>query len=999
MVGLLSALFRALAPLWEMSLTAAYAAAVVALLRLVLKKRAPRQVLCLLWLVVFARLLVPVSFESPLSVLPRAQQELPAQTLSDGPGLDAQGPPLQGEGLSEEPVWTQAPGGTSGIPAGDSVQGTVPPPVPVTEHTERAPARRGFPWQAVLAGAWLAGALIMGGYGLASCVWLRRRLFDAIRAEDGAWEHPTVSSPFIFGMLRPKIYLPMGLSGLPRQFILCHERAHLRRLDHIVKPVCWAALAIHWFNPAVWLSFVLMSRDVEAACDEAVLREMGSEVKADYSATLLSLATKGRTPVPCSLAFDEGDARGRIRNVLGYRRPAVWMVAVSVLASALAAICLLTDPVAAKAPEDPAPSASQEPQAPEVSEPPVPEAYDVPAVPAAQPPVLADWAVEVLSGQRQFYDVGAGAWKDIDPLNAAYGFPDSFYDIEPKLAVLDLDGDGADEVVIAPTYGGYGDGEEIDYLYDLGSLILWEDGGQVYGHAPGYHALGELKADGTFYRSGSVGEEVGRARITPQGIETQPVTWCELRSEAGDGAAWDYHVDGDVSSKEAYEDALRRQQRKPGASWYRWFEDTGLLPITVGADQSAYVPRSLGAGQRFLYRQASTLYSMLFGESTAQISLRGGSDRIDWQDSVEVDGSTYVRATGRFARWVDLEATVLSLFTEAFWDACNRWEGRRLFIEVEGSTYFLPVSRLAGDSFCGILSHSEPAEQADGSIAFTLTGRYNTPRAGEDEQQWSVRSVESYDYMVEYPVHMVETQDGWRFSEFHSFWTDGLGYTEGHILWQTEPWAAVNGVMDEAVLRRAGTQVLLDWQGSVYPLDEEVDVRNFQRAYASDVDADGQTEFVLIYSPGALNEPRVVVYERSDHGLVRHAIESAALLDDLDQNTAVMRSGDGSVTLTCRSALGEGDSVVLSEEAFAGYEELREGGLRGRIEEFPYVGLSSEQPLSSPFCFLGFIRLGNGDQAGPYVASMSYFLRYDGDGFQADHLEIVPYEEFAVPMV
>ncbi len=238
-------------------------------------------------------------------------------------------------------------------------------------------------------GVW-RGALAMGGWGLASYLRLRRRLFDAIRAPDGAWEHPSVGSPFILGVFRPRIYLPAGLRGQPRQFILCHERAHLRRLDHLVKPLCWLALALHWFNPAVWLAFVLMGRDMEAACDEAVIRTLGPAVKADYSATLLSLATGGRIPAPCPLAFDEGDAKGRIHNVLRYQRPTLWIVVVSVVMALMAAVCLLTDPVSAKSPdpEDDQPPAAGA-QSPEPSPLPTPSPAPQPTpAPEAKFPVM-----------------------------------------------------------------------------------------------------------------------------------------------------------------------------------------------------------------------------------------------------------------------------------------------------------------------------------------------------------------------------------------------------------------------------------------------------------------------------------------------------------------------------------------------------------------------------------------------------------------------------------
>ena len=204
---------------------------------------------------------------------------------------------------------------------------------------------------------WLAGLAAMLGYALFSYLRLKLKLFDAIRTKFNAWEHPYVRSPFILGMLCPRIYIPVGVTGDTRRFILCHERMHLERGDHIVKPLCWLVLAVHWFNPAAWLAFQLLSRDIESACDEAVLRRLGERAKTGYSSTLLSLATAGRFPAPSPLAFDEGDAKSRIKNVLRYHRYTLWMVSVGVIAVALAAVCLLTSPVRANQSENTAPTA------------------------------------------------------------------------------------------------------------------------------------------------------------------------------------------------------------------------------------------------------------------------------------------------------------------------------------------------------------------------------------------------------------------------------------------------------------------------------------------------------------------------------------------------------------------------------------------------------------------------------------------------------------------
>lgn len=565
MLDFLNTLFRSLSPLWEMSLTGAYAAAILIVLRLVLKKRAPRQVLCLLWLVVFARLLIPVSLESPLSIVPEAR---PVQAQVH-PGGETVGQFPENPATPTAPVQNPAQGQNPGIAANPAISNpnpgepTLTPPEGVHPDVPRPETPAPFPWQAVLAGVWLAGAITMAGCGLISYLRLRRRLFDAIRAPDGAWEHPAVDSPFILGMIRPRIYLPAGLVGQPRQFILCHERAHLRRLDHIVKPVCWAALALHWFNPLVWAAYLLMSRDIEAACDEAVIRRLGSQVKADYSTTLLALATGRRLPAPSPLAFDEGDAKGRIKNVLGYRRPALWVIVVSAVMAVMAAVCLLTDPVAARNPEvdpdaDPGPTASQPPEA---------NLADA---------LLDPWMKEVLDGERQFisayfqHSEGDGRPYGIHDLRTFYYGDDQYPDavVEAgRLAVIDLDRDGINEMVIWP------EGED-EYLYSVvGYVILRRQGDEIYGYNPGYRTFGSVKSDGTFsWSNGASWNGCATLTFGPDQIILHETTYHRPGESETDQL---YFVDGRRATKEEHSAAQGWQNLKPSLAWYTY--DSGQL--------------------------------------------------------------------------------------------------------------------------------------------------------------------------------------------------------------------------------------------------------------------------------------------------------------------------------------------------------------------------------------------------------------------------------------
>lgn len=604
MLDFLSALFQSLAPLWEMSVTAAYAAAIVIVLRLLLKRRAPKQVLCLLWLVVFARLLIPVSLESPLSIVPGAQQVQFAQELPSK--LAGGGQTHSTQNQNHNPIQNQTPEQTGGQAGGVTVNpvshgnsGSVPTltlPEGAAPSAPQPEAPAPSLWQAVLAGVWLAGAAALALYALFSYFRLRRCLFDAIRARDGAWEHPAVNSPFILGVLRPRIYLPAGLSGQPRQFILCHERAHLRRLDHIVKPVCWIALALHWFNPMVWAAYILMSRDIEAACDEAVIRRLGPKVKADYSATLLALATNGRVPAPCPLAFDEGNAKGRIKNVLRYRRPALWIVVVSVIAAVLAAVCLLTDPVAAKEP-DADPSAD-------------------PSASASQPPAnLADtlldpWMKEVLDGERDFriYDSDRNIGELADVL--FNGYPPENLGLTFKLALLDLNRDGGNELVIFPQ-GSYDD----TLIYQIGYLILQRVGDTVQGYNPSWRSIGDLKADGTFdWSSSAFNWGTGSARFDDGMLEVAQITWCDNPNEDDDN----YFVDGLKATREEFFAAYDFQAAKLEPNWYTYAD--GVL--SPWHPDNAEVVSQTDAGEAKLWLDDAEIPWLEWNGATAQMIRR-----------------------------------------------------------------------------------------------------------------------------------------------------------------------------------------------------------------------------------------------------------------------------------------------------------------------------------------------------------------------------------------
>lgn len=491
MLSLLSHLFSALAPLWEMSLTGAYVAVVVLLLRLALRNRAPRQAVCLLWLIVFARLLLPISLESPFSAVPQALTDVPAsQTM----GLDDATSQGQPAGTGEDT--TVPPESVSNAPSGGPITQPVNPGTAIQNpgQTVQTPNQTAasFPWQALVSGVWLAGVLAMAGYALISYLLLRRRLFDAVRASDGAWEHPGLSTPFLLGVVRPRIYLPAHLPSKARFFVLAHERTHLRRLDHIIKPVCWLALSLHWFNPAAWLAFFLLSRDLEVACDQSVVRRLGSQVKADYSAALLSVAAPRRFPTPCPLAFGGNNAKERIQSVLNYKKPTLWILVVVVIAVISAAVCLLTDPMA----EQPGPDAT--------------DSASPSASPSLEPATTLPPGAELLfenqsDGLALYRQSRTPFTTYLVAGDSVQELPYSVGNTVTDLRLADLDGDGAEELAITSlSVAAAG--------YQGNLLVLEQVDGQWDGN--GMHRLAEFSSLNDLLDDAAFTHELGNPNVT-----------------------------------------------------------------------------------------------------------------------------------------------------------------------------------------------------------------------------------------------------------------------------------------------------------------------------------------------------------------------------------------------------------------------------------------------------------------------------------------------------
>ncbi|HWQ77880.1 MAG TPA: M56 family metallopeptidase [Anaerovoracaceae bacterium] len=304
----------------NMSMTASYVIAAIMLARLFLKK-APKAFSYALWAAAGFRLVFPFSFESVFSLIPFKAQ--PASNIVS----NYTGEPIRHIIIS--PDW--APPAETGTISNAML--LTPAEVPT------------YFWFRLAGEIWLIGIMAMLIYSIASVILLKRRLREAAPAGGRVLEADNLKTPFVLGLFRPKIYIPSGLSREEKNYVILHEQTHIKRLDHIIKPAAFLILCVHWFNPVVWLAFLQMSADMEMSCDERVLKEMGSDIKKAYSTSLLSLAA-GRSLINGGpLAFGEGNIKGRIRNVLNYRKPTFWILIAAVIAVIAIGTGLLANPI------------------------------------------------------------------------------------------------------------------------------------------------------------------------------------------------------------------------------------------------------------------------------------------------------------------------------------------------------------------------------------------------------------------------------------------------------------------------------------------------------------------------------------------------------------------------------------------------------------------------------------------------------------------------------
>lgn len=352
--------------LLNMSLTAGVLVVAVVLLRLAFFK-APRWIHCLLWALVAVRLLCPFVIESDFSLMPSAAT-VPVSTLestpeppttqpivSDTPApsnpvvdIPVIDPPVVDTPVIDTPV-VETP--VIDTPAVDAPIVNTPVEKPSSNVTVSTPAPKADtnPWQTVLSVAswlWLAGMLAMAIYAAVTTFRLRRQVVEAAHLRDNLWQCDHLRSPFILGAFHPRIYLPSDLDGIAQDSVVAHEQAHLHRHDHWWKPLGFLLLTVYWFNPLMWVAYILLCRDIEAACDERVVRNMNADSRRSYSEALLLCSAPRRLVSACPLAFGETSVKSRIKSVLSYKKPTIWIIVAALLVSTVAGVCLLTDPKA-----------------------------------------------------------------------------------------------------------------------------------------------------------------------------------------------------------------------------------------------------------------------------------------------------------------------------------------------------------------------------------------------------------------------------------------------------------------------------------------------------------------------------------------------------------------------------------------------------------------------------------------------------------------------------
>ena len=334
----------------NLSITASYIILAVLVMRLMLR-RAPRWISCALWALVAVRLACPVSLESVFSLIPSAETVNPT-AITETAEIPAQ--PIIQSGFTVIDRQANNVLAAVAVPVGQPVSADM-------EGTPSAPART-FRLASMVSAAgylWLFGMAAMALYGLVSFLMLRRKVATAVRWQDNLWQSDAIGAPFVLGLIRPRIYLPFHLEDETAGHVIAHEQAHIRRRDPWWKLLGYILLAVYWFNPLSWAAYALLCKDIELACDEHVVRALSPVSRQQYALALLNCGVNRPAIAACPLAFGEVGVKERIKRVMKYKKPALWVMILAVILCAAASVCLLTNPVAEAVQLDEIPKVSE----------------------------------------------------------------------------------------------------------------------------------------------------------------------------------------------------------------------------------------------------------------------------------------------------------------------------------------------------------------------------------------------------------------------------------------------------------------------------------------------------------------------------------------------------------------------------------------------------------------------------------------------------------------
>lgn len=301
----------------NMSITASYLVLAVILARLLLKK-APKFITVILWGLVAVRLVCPLSLNSIFSLVPSA------------------------ETVPQDIVYAQTPQIHSGISFVNSTVNDIVMPQFYPNAADSANPLQIISFIASV--VWVVGIVLMLLYIVFSYSKIYFKVCEAVKVEGNIYECDRVESPFILGVIRPKIYLPSDMNGSDREYVIAHEKAHIKRRDHLWKPLGFLLLTVYWFNPILWVAYILLCRDIELACDEKVIKQLGEDNKKSYSNALINCSAPRKMITACPVAFGETGVKGRIKSVLNYKKPAFWVIIVAVVLSVAVAVFFMTDP-------------------------------------------------------------------------------------------------------------------------------------------------------------------------------------------------------------------------------------------------------------------------------------------------------------------------------------------------------------------------------------------------------------------------------------------------------------------------------------------------------------------------------------------------------------------------------------------------------------------------------------------------------------------------------